>query len=301
MMSLYLSSFGGQTGRSVRTALLATSGVCLAASGAGAQSALVPQSLHPQASGLPQAAVTLLAEGASGLKDLTPAPVAPASSSSPLEASLPEAPSPQLHKLEAPPATPETAQHVAPLYTSSIPAGYRAQPLTAHNKVVLGVRDLYSYESLGAIVLSAAYAHVTDGQPNYGVNSKAFAQRLGAAAARETSQGVFTEIVLDPLLHEDPRYYVKGPRFNPVSRTFYAITRPLVTKSDSGRSTINGALLIGYAGAAALTPLYYPQGNRNFHDVAATYGASLGGAALGSFVNEFADDVLTALHLKRLP
>ncbi len=242
----------------------------------------------------------LVAEEAPGLNGLTPATSAPDSSSS-LDASLPEAPLPQLHKLETPPATPETAQHVAPIGTSSIPAGYRAQPLNVHNKIVLGARDLYSVESLGAIVLSAAYAHVTDGQPNYGVNSKAFAQRLGAAAARETSQGVFTEIVLDPLFHEDPRYYVKGPSFNVVSRTIYAITRPVVTKTDSGRSTLNAALLIGYAGAAALTPLYYPQSNRNFHDVAATYGASLGGAALGAFVNEFADDVLTALHLKRLP
>lgn len=225
-------------------------------------------------------------------------PEGAASSSVP---SLPEAPTPQLHRLDAPPPTGQQAQHVAPLYTTSIPAGYRALPLTARDKVVLGLRDSYSLESLAAIALSAGYSHITDGQPNFGVDSKAFAQRLGSSAARETSQNIFTESVMAPLLHEDPRYYVKGPAFNPVKRTIYAITRPLVTRTDGGNTSVNGALLIGYAGAAALTPLYYPQSNRNFHDVASTFGGSIGGAAIGDFVSEFADDVLTALHLKRLP
>ena len=233
------------------------------------------------------------------LAALAPAPAAASSSSS--ESALPEAPQPQLHKLDTPPATPGTAQHVAPIYASVIPAGYRAQPQDTREKVIMGARDLYSLDSLAAIALSAGYEHVTDGEPNYGVNSKAFAQRLGAAAARETSQGVFTEMILAPLLHEDARYYVLGPSQNVVKRTFYAVTRPLITRSDSGRETVNGAQLLGYAGAAALTPLYYPQINRNFKNTAETYGASIGGAALGDFVSEFADDVLEALHLKRLP
>lgn len=216
-------------------------------------------------------------------------------------APLPDAPQPQLHRLTIPPAPPGTGQHVAPIYASTIPAGYRAQPLTVHDKVVLGARDLYSFESLAGIALSAGYSHITDGQPNYGVNSKAFAQRLGAAAARQISEGVFSEIVLAPLLHEDPRYYVMGPSANPVKRALYAITRPLLTKTDSGKTTVNAALLIGYAGATALTSTYYPQSNRNFHDGASTFGASIGGAALGDFVSEFSDDVLIALHLKRLP
>lgn len=233
------------------------------------------------------------------LAKLAPEPVAASSSSS--ASALPDAPEPQLHKLDTPPATPGPAQHVAPLYTSVIPAGYRAQPQDAREKVIMGARDLYSFDSLAAIVLSAAYEHVTDGEPNYGVNSKAFAQRLGAAAARETSQGVFSEMLLAPLLHEDARYYVLGPSRNVVKRTFYAVTRPLITRSDSGRETVNGSILLGYAGAAALTPLYYPQINRNFKNTAETYGASIGGAALGDFVSEFADDVLEAIHLKRLP
>ena len=226
---------------------------------------------------------------------LEPGPSVPSSSS------LPDAPLPHLHKLNAPPASPSQAQHIAPIYESTIPAGWHAQKQDLHDKEIMGIRDLYSFDSLGAIALSAGYAHITNGQPNYGVTSKAFGQRLGAAAARETSQNVFTEMVFAPLLHEDARYYVLGPSANPIKRLFYAGTRPLITRTDGGRSTVNGSLLAGYAVAAAITPAYYPQSNRNFHDVLATYGASIGGAALGDLVNEFADDVLQAFHLRRLP
>ncbi len=278
-------------------AFVALGTVCLAGVGARAQSTppLPSTSGTQEVARAPGADAVPLAEGGSGIKDFA------AGSSSSAESSLPDSPLPQLHKLSTPPATPQTAQRVASIYTGTIPAGYRAQPLTAHQKVVLGARSLYSFESLAAIVLSAGYSHITDGQPNYGVDSKAFAQRLGASAARETSQGVFTGIVLAPLLHEDPRYYVKGPDFNIIKRTTYAITRPLVTRTDGGRSRVNASLLIGYAGAAALTASYYPESNRNFHDVASTYGASIGGAALGFFVSEFSDDVLKVLHLKRFP
>ncbi len=215
--------------------------------------------------------------------------------------SLPEAPEPQLKQLNAPPSSPKEAAHVAPLKAKYIPAGWTAQPLGVRGKILVGATDLYSFSNFGATILSAGYAHVTDGQPNYGVNSTAFGKRVGAAAVRETAEGVFTDIVFAPLLHEDPRYYQKGPEFNPVKRTIYAITRPLVTRTDGGRSTVNGSLLLGYAASAALTPAYYPQSNRNFHDVASTYGGSIGGAALGFFVEEFADDVLEAVHLKRKP
>ncbi len=242
---------------------------------------------------------TLLTENASA----APEPVLPAAALPATvlpDAALPEAPLPQVHSANTPPAagTPQ-AKHVVPINDLFVPAGWRAQPMSAHQKVVAGAKDLISIENLGAMVISAGYSEVTNGQPNYGTGSTAFAKRLGAAAIRETSQTVFTEIVFAPLLHEDTRYYQEGPAVNPVHRTLYAITRPFITRSDSGAETVNGSLLLGYAAAAALTPAYYPSINRNFHDTAATFGGSIGGAAIGFFVSEFSTDVPQALHLRR--
>ena len=148
---------------------------------------------------------------------------------------------------------------------------------------------------------AAGYEHLTNGEPNYGTNSTAFGKRVGAAAIRESSQGIFTDVILHPLLHDDPRYYAQGENSGFVHRTVYAVTRVFITRTDSGHATLNAPLLLGYAGASAMTPLYYPQINRNFKDTASNYGGSLGGAAIGFLFSEFSDSLLESLHFKKKP
>jgi hypothetical protein len=147
--------------------------------------------------------------------------------------------------------------------------------------------------------LSAGYSHLTNGQPNYGTDKGAFGQRLGAAAIRETSQGVFTDMVFSPLLHQDLRYYVRGPQHGILNRSLYAVSRVFIARRDTTSTTVNSALFLGYAATAAIEPLYYPQSNRNFHDVASSFGGSIGGAALGNIFSEFQYDLLTAIHMKK--
>jgi hypothetical protein len=195
-----------------------------------------------------------------------------------------------------------TSRVVVSRYSKYIPADAAAPQIHGREKLILGARDLYSAGNFLDIAFSAGWEHLTNSEPNYGTNSKAFAQRVGAAAIRETTEGILTDGVFSVMLHEDPRYFVLGPRFGLVHRTVYAITRPLVTRdSTNGHKTVNGGLLLGYAASAALTVAYYPQSNRNFHDVASTFGGSIGGAALGFAIDEFYDQALEAVHLKKKP
>ncbi len=221
------------------------------------------------------------------------------SSSETAYATLPEAPDPQFVQLKR--VNPATAGEapLTPARSKYIPSGWKAQQLDYAGKVKMGATDLYSIGSIGSIFLSAGYEQLTNGEPNYGTDKGAFGQRLGASAIRGTSQDIFTDMVFAPLLHEDSRYYQLGPSHSFFRRTTYAITRPLVTRTDTGHQTVNGGLLLGYAAAAALTPTYYPQINRNFHDTASTYLGSIGGAALGSFITEFTDGIFRTLHLRR--
>ena len=183
-----------------------------------------------------------------------------------------------------------------------IPPGYTTQPLTAHQKVLLGLRDLYNPLNFLGMLASAGYEQIEDNPPNYsGDTGEAFGKRLGAAAIRESTQGLFTDSIFNPLFHEDPRYYIEGPQHNFFHRTVYAVTRPLITRTDGGRETINAALLVGYAASSGLSYAYYPALNQNFHDTAATFGGGIGGAALGFFVSEFTGDVLHLLHLGKQP
>ena len=227
----------------------------------------------------------------------------PEENSSTSAASLdpPEAPVPQLAGTPRPKRGTDPAEHIARRHTKVIPSDWRGQPLTAYDKVKVGVDGILSIENLAGTLISSGYEHLNDGEPNYGTDRGAFADRFGAAALRGVTQNAFTDMVFAPLFHEDPRYYVKGPQYSLRRRAVYAATRPFVTRRDDGSATVNASLLLGYAAAAALTPAYYPGSNRNFHDTASVYGGSLGGAALGCGITEFSQDVFRSLHLKRLP
>lgn len=189
--------------------------------------------------------------------------------------------------------------HIAPIYTKYIPADEAAQPITARDKVLIGLHDLYTPFDFSGFFIASGYGQVLNGQPNYGTDRGAFGARLGAAVIGATAQGIFADTVFAPLLHEDPRYVIEGPEYGFIHRAVYAGTRPLITRADSGRSSVNGAVLLGYAAASALSLAYYPQINRNLHDTMATFGGSIGGESLNFLAREFSSDILQKLHLVR--
>ena len=177
--------------------------------------------------------------------------------------------------------------------------GEVAQPMTVRDKVVGGMADSVSLFSATGWLAAAGYAQLTNGSPNYGTDSGAFGQRLGAAAIRGVSEGIFSNSLFAPLFHEDPRYYVMGKGHPFFKRLFYAGTRAIITRTDSGHTTPNFSLLAGNAAGSALTIPYYPAQNTSFKEVAETFGASVGGSALGFVVDEFIIDVLIDLHIKK--
>jgi hypothetical protein len=186
---------------------------------------------------------------------------------------------------------------VAPIHAKYILAGVTAKPLGARDKIVIGLKDSYSVMNFGGMLAAAGYAQLRNGQPNYGTDRGAFGERLGAAGIRDTAEGVLTDAVYAPLLHEDPRYYVEGSQYGFFHRVGYALMRPLITRTDSGRRTINGAQLLGYASASAISDTFYPPINRNARDTAAAFGGSIGGSALGFVLTEFTSSFWHDLHL----
>ncbi|MEO6815929.1 MAG: hypothetical protein ABI177_04455 [Edaphobacter sp.] len=199
-------------------------------------------------------------------------------------------------------ATSQTAPQMAAAsrWDMVIAPGQQAPVLSGKDKFLTGVRDSFTPSSMVGWVISAGWSHLLDSSPNYGTDKGAFGQRLGAAAIRGTSEDILSTSIMAPVFHEDPRYYRMGPRGHSLTqRAVYAATRVLITKSDSGRETANLSLLTGELEAAALTNAYYPARNRTAGSTMLTYGSSLAGAALGFGVNEFMDDALEWVHLKK--
>jgi hypothetical protein len=163
----------------------------------------------------------------------------------------------------------------------------------------MGLRETVTPYSVLGWFFSAGWAHLIDGSPNYGTNSQAFAQRLGASAALASSRGIFSDSILGPIFHQDTRYYQLGKGHKFINRVIYAGTRPVIGKTDSGRTIPNYAFILATAGSSGLTVTYYPDQNTSGGQVAQTFGTSLGGAAIGALINEFGGDIIQSLHLSR--
>ena len=174
-----------------------------------------------------------------------------------------------------------------------------APKLTAGDKVGMGLKAAVSPFAVMGWVGSATYSEAFNRSPNYGQSARDYAQRLGAAAARASSDGIFSTSVMAPILHEDPRYFVEGAGYSGLHRTFYALSRVVITKTDDGRSTANYALLSGNAIGAALTQTYYPSGNRNFSQTLTTFAVSLAGSGVKDLLEEFFYKQASIAQLKK--
>lgn len=181
----------------------------------------------------------------------------------------------------------------------TIAPGETAKPMTTHQKVVGGLENSVTLFSASGWFVAAGWEQWTNGSPNFGTDSGAFGARLGAAAARGISEGIFSNSFFAPVFHQDPRYYVMGRGHSVFKRAVYAGTRSIVGRTDSGRTIPNFALLAGNAAGSALASVYYPQKNTTFPELAQTFGGSIGGSALGYVVTEFLGDALVYVHLRK--
>lgn len=223
------------------------------------------------------------------------------------QSALPNAPGFMLASTSADPAAPPAASGAPAMSTTAtMPAASRLQgiiqpgqaavSLTAGDKFEYGFKSAFAPLSVAGWVVSAGYSQITNGSPNYGTDRGAFGQRLGAAAIRDSSETIIADSFMDPLFHEDPRYYRLGPSHGFSARLLYSITRPLLTRTDSGTITPNLANLTGTLAGDALSNLYYPKINRSATQTFETFGGSIGADALVNFLQEFTHDVTSKFH-----
>ena len=108
-------------------------------------------------------------------------------------------------------------------------------PLSSTQKFQAFARTTFDPSAIVVAALGVDITQPGNSQPQYGEGSDAFGQRLGAIATGYGSATFFTEDLLLTVLHQDPRYFRKGEG-GVASRIWYAATRTLVTRQDSGEA-----------------------------------------------------------------
>jgi hypothetical protein len=164
-------------------------------------------------------------------------------------------------------------------------------PPSVSEKWSLFENETFAPMTLGAAAFNAAISQATDSTPLYGrALWPAYPERFGSAVGDIMSQNFFGDFLLASAFHEDTRYIRRGPDHKLWPRIAYAISRSVITRSDSGQATFNGSNVLGTAMSAALSNAYYPPASRNAHAAEVNWGTGVAGSGFANLLPEFWPD-----------
>jgi len=177
---------------------------------------------------------------------------------------------------------------VLPNYrTANLTAEYH--PITSKQKMTIALKDSFDYPLFFLGATYAALYQLDDDHADFGQGAKGYFKRLGTSYTDQVLGNMFTEGLLPIAFHEDPRYF----RLNEGTvrhRTFYALSRIFVTKTDTGARSFNFAEVVGNGTSTLIGWSYYTD-TRDAEDYFQAFGTQLATDAISQVLKEFWPDV----------
>lgn len=162
-------------------------------------------------------------------------------------------------------------------------------PLTPRGKFALFWNDTTDW---GAFVEAGALAGIgqaSNSNSSFGQGMEGYAKRYATTYADIFIGNLMTDGVFPTLLHQDPRYFRRGKGSVP-SRLGYAVSRLVITRTDSRKRQFNYSEIVGNCTAVAISNAYYPD-SRTVSDNVQRLGVQLGLDAAGNILKEFWPDL----------
>jgi hypothetical protein len=178
---------------------------------------------------------------------------------------------------------------VIPSY-QAVTADTQLPPLTAKGKFVLATMDSFDYSSFALAGIIAAEGEGSNSTPEFHGGAAGFGRYFWHSATDLAVGNYFTEAIVPTLAHEDPRYYALG-HGGFFRRSGYALTRCLITRTDSGRRTLNLSEIVGNGLGAGVSNLYYPRQERTWSQTGQKWSLQIGIDAIFDFGMEFWPDI----------
>lgn len=187
--------------------------------------------------------------------------------------------------------------YIIPNYRA-VSADANVPPLDAKGKFKLFLDDSFDYSTFLYVSLLAGIGMAERSVPEFGDGADAYGKYYYHSFADQAMGNIFTEFFVPVAFKQDPRYFTKGHGglFN---RTGYAITRLVVTRTDSGGSQFNYSEIVGNGAAAGIAGLYYPDGYRTWTKTGQRWGDQVALDGVFNILKEFWPDIRqNILHQK---
>jgi hypothetical protein len=141
---------------------------------------------------------------------------------------------------------------------SSVSADTKLPPQTPKEKLTLAAKNSFDYSSFLVAGIQAGFAMNSKSYPEFHQGLEGYGKYYWHTLA-DTADENFMVGGLGPILfHQDNRFYTLG-HGGFKKRTWYAVTRVLVTRQDNGSKMFNFSEVVGSGAAAGLSTVYYPK------------------------------------------
>ena len=190
-------------------------------------------------------------------------------------------------------------------------------PLTTKEKFAVVTKGSFDYVQYPWYAFLSGISQAEDSEPGYGQGAAGYGKRFGAAFADGTIENYMTGAILPSLLRQDPRYFQSG-KGSFWRRTWYSMSRNIVTRTDSGGEQFNYSEVVGGALSAAIsTYTYHPKSqlvttttpgvlrfipsDRTLTNTAKVWATQYGYDTLTLVVKEFWPDIRRKISHKHRP
>lgn len=163
-------------------------------------------------------------------------------------------------------------------------------PLSVRGKFKIATEDSVDYSSFVWAGILAGQSMALRADPELRNGPAGYGRYYWRAFADQASGSYFTEAIVPALTHEDPRYYTLG-HGGFFHRTGYAISRVVLTKTDSGGTGFNYSEIVGNALEAGLSTAYYPPEERGWSNTGLNYVSQIEAAVTNNIFREFWPDI----------
>jgi hypothetical protein len=182
---------------------------------------------------------------------------------------------------------------VIPNYRA-VSAGTVLPPLSFKDGFWLATQDTFDYSDVIFVGGLAGIAMAQESQPAFRQGAAGYGRYYWHLFVDGGIENYMTESIVPTLTREDPRYYTlgKGGFFK---RTGYAVSRLVITKTNSGKSTVNLSEIVGAGAAAGIGNTYYPAEHNPFVKTYQRWGTQMGLDGVFNALKEFWPDINQAV------
>jgi hypothetical protein len=194
-----------------------------------------------------------------------------------------------LSKDDADGKQPKRILWIVPNYRA-VSANTQLPPLALKDKFWLATQDSFDYSSFIVSGMFAGASQARNSTPEFRQGAAGFGRYYWHSLTDQAVGNYFTEAIVPAATREDPRYYTLG-HGGLFRRTGYAVSRLLVTRTDSGGRTFNFSEIIGNGAGAGLSDLYYPRPERTWTKTGQKWVTQVGLDGVFNILKEFWPDI----------